>query len=37
VLAVAVVDPATMEPAVRLAIEGADEHGWYPLSRIGVR
>src|SRR4030042_3929858 len=29
-LALAVVDPTTREPAVRLAIEGRTEDGWYP-------
>jgi hypothetical protein len=36
-LSVAVVDPASKEPAVRLAIAGRSEDGWYPLSRIEVR
>jgi hypothetical protein len=36
-LSVAVVDPESTEPAVRLAIEGRDEGGWYRLSRIEVR
>jgi len=35
-LAVAVVDPSSREPAVRLAIEGRAEDGWYPLSVIKV-
>ena len=35
-LALAVVDPITRNPAIRLAIEGRAEDGWYPLSRIEV-
>ena len=35
-LALAVVDPGTKQPAVRLAIEGRDRDGWYPLSRVTV-
>jgi hypothetical protein len=36
-LAVGVVDPATKEPAVRLAIVGRSPDGWYPMSEIQVR
>jgi hypothetical protein len=36
-LALAVVDPARKIPAVRLAIAGRREDGWYPLSHIEVR
>ena len=36
-LALGVVDPKTGAPAVRLAIEGRTEDGWYPLSRVVVR
>ncbi len=35
-LALAVVDPTTKAPAVRLAISGRADDGWYPLSRIEV-
>jgi hypothetical protein len=35
-LSVGVVDPATKAPAVRLAIEGGDAGGWYPVSAVGV-
>lgn len=35
-LALAVVDAKTGEPAVRLAIEGRAEDGWYPLSTVVV-
>lgn len=35
-LSVGVVDPADRLPAVRLAIEGRDAGGWYPLSNIEV-
>lgn len=34
--ALALVDPLTHEPAIRLAIAGRDEDGWYPLSHIEV-
>jgi hypothetical protein len=35
-LAVALLDPFTREPAVRLAIEGRDAQGWYNLSELEV-
>jgi hypothetical protein len=35
-LALAVTDPASREPAVRLAITGQTPDGWYPLSRLSV-
>ncbi|MCD6443467.1 DUF4832 domain-containing protein [Candidatus Bathyarchaeota archaeon] len=35
-LAVAIVDPATETPAIRLAIAGRAKDGWYPLSQIKV-
>jgi len=35
-LAVALLDPFTREPAVRLAIEGRDAQGWYSLSELEV-
>jgi hypothetical protein len=35
-LAVGVVDPASREPAVRLAIPGRDATGWYPVSELEV-
>jgi hypothetical protein len=35
-VAVGVVDPATREPVVPLAIRGRDAHGWYPLSAVSV-
>ena len=31
-LSVGIVDPATMQPVVRLAIEGRDPDGWYPVG-----
>jgi len=37
ILSLAVVDIKTGEPAVRLAIGGRGEDGWYPLSAITVR
>jgi hypothetical protein len=36
-LAVGLVDPATKQPAVRLAIEGRDAEGWYPVSRLEIQ
>ena len=36
-LAIAVVEPGTQTSAVRLAIEGRHEDGWYPLSQIEFR
>jgi len=36
-LALAVVDPATRVPAVRLAIAGRADDGWYPLEKVEVR
>jgi hypothetical protein len=35
-LSVGVVDPADQLPAVRLAVEGRDADGWYPLSTLTV-
>lgn len=35
-LEVAIIAPATLEPKVRLAIEGRTEEGWYPLGEIKV-
>ena len=35
-LAVAVVDPNTEQPAMRLAVEGRAEDGWYPVSKLEV-
>lgn len=35
-LAVAVVGEATEQPVVRLAIQGREADGWYPLSRLRV-
>jgi hypothetical protein len=36
-LAVAIVEPSTGVPAVRLAIAGRTDSGWYPLSQVEVR
>jgi hypothetical protein len=36
-LALGIVDPRTGEPAVRLAIEGRDATGWYPVSAFDVK
>ncbi|MBI4474097.1 MAG: DUF4832 domain-containing protein [Acidobacteria bacterium] len=35
-LSVALVDPATNQPAVKLAIAGRDADGWYPLSTTRI-
>jgi hypothetical protein len=35
--AIGLVDAGTQKPAVRLAIAGRDQDGWYPLSRIEIR
>jgi len=35
-LALAIVDPVSPAPAIRLAIAGRDPAGWYPLSQISV-
>lgn len=35
-LQLALVDPASRRPAVRLAIAGRDTAGWYPLGRVTV-
>jgi hypothetical protein len=36
-LEIALVDPATREPKVKLAIAGVAPDGWYPMGRIAVR
>ena len=35
-LALAIIDPVTRKPAVRLAITGRAEDGWYPLSKVDI-
>ncbi len=35
-VALGIVDPARMSPAVQLAIQGRDANGWYPLGTIAV-
>ncbi|MFB3881983.1 MAG: DUF4832 domain-containing protein [Armatimonadota bacterium] len=35
-LSLAVVDPVTRAPDVKLAIQGVDDDGWYPLSQVEV-
>lgn len=35
-LSVGIVDPSTLAPAVRLAIEGRDDKGWYAIGEIEV-
>ena len=36
-LEVAIVSPHTLEPAVKLAISGINEQGWYPMGSILVQ
>ncbi len=36
-LAIGIVDPSEHLPEVRLAIEGRDAEGWYPLSEMTIR
>jgi hypothetical protein len=36
-LQVAIVDPATCEPVIKLAVEGRQEDGWYPVSTVEVK
>ena len=35
-LAVGIVDPVTRQPNVRLAIQGRDAAGWYPLGKLRI-
>jgi hypothetical protein len=35
-LSVALLDPITLEPGIRLAIEGRGSDGWYTLGKIHV-
>ena len=35
-IAVAIVSPVSFEPKVKLAIEGEDEEGWYPMGEIKI-
>ena len=34
---VAVVEPVTYKPAVKIAIEGMNKDGWYPMGEISVK
>jgi len=36
-LAIGIIDPRTKQPAVKLAIEGRDGDGWYPLGTVDVK
>lgn len=36
-LSVAILDPDTLQPGIRLAIEGRAQDGWYPLGKITVK
>jgi hypothetical protein len=36
-LSVALLDPITLQPAIRLAIEGREHDGWYRLGKIHVK
>ena len=35
-LSVAILDPITLEPGIRLAIEGRGDDGWYALGKVSV-
>jgi hypothetical protein len=35
-LSVALLDPVTLPPAIRLGMEGRDSDGWYRLGKIHV-
>jgi hypothetical protein len=35
-LAIAVVDACTRQPVVRLAIDGRDKDGWYPVGILSI-
>ena len=34
---IGIVEPSSLTPVIRLAIEGRTESGWYPLSRVTLR
>jgi len=36
-LSLGLLDPVSRTPRVKLAIEGMDAEGWYPLGKIEVR
>ena len=36
-LRVALLDPHTRQPAIRLGIEGRDQDGWYDLGSVSVQ
>ena len=36
-LEIAIVDPVTLVPRVKLAIEGVNDKGWYPMGTITVK
>jgi len=36
-LQVGIVEPATGQPVIKLAIEGRQDDGWYPVSKVTVR
>ena len=36
-LQIGIVDPHTRRPRVRLAIEGRNDEGWYPMGTISVQ
>jgi hypothetical protein len=36
-LSVALLDPVTLQPAIRLGIQGRDSDGWYRLGKIHVK
>jgi len=36
-LAVAIVDPSSREPKIKLAIAGVAPDGWYPMGKVKVK
>ena len=36
-ISIAIVDPATRKPAIKLAIQGMDSNGWYGLGKVKVQ
>lgn len=36
-LEIAIVDPIALDPRVKLAIQGANEDGWYPMGSISIK
>jgi hypothetical protein len=36
-LEIAIVSPVSYEPRVKLAIDGVNEDGWYPMGKIEIK